>query len=232
MILAAPVMNLDYNTLLTGTPIQFSNSISLIIFLSLLSVIPFFLISVTSFLRITVVLGMLRSAMGTQQSPPNMVIISLALFMTIFIMAPVWQDIKVNALDPFNKGKITQEQALVKTIEPIRQFMFKQVSEKDLALFSEFAKLDLKKIKSRDDIPTYVLIPAFMISELKKAFMISFVIFLPFVLIDLLVSNILLSLGMMMLSPVMISLPFKILFFVLVDGFNLIVKGLMESYSR
>ena len=231
MIPVVPI-NLNLNQVLSGNPIQFSNSVSLIIFLSLLSVAPFFLISVTSFIRITIVLGMLRSALGTQQSPPNMVIISLSIFLTIFIMNPVWKTIQKDAIEPYNKGIISQDVALQKSLEPLRQFMFKQTSDKDMALFAGFAEIDVKKIKSREQIPTYVLIPAFMISELKKAFMISFIIFLPFVLIDLLVANILLSLGMMMLSPVMISLPFKILFFVLVDGFNLIMKGLFESYMR
>lgn len=231
MLFAAPI-NLDLGTVLNGAPLQFSNSISLIIFLSMISLVPFFLISVTSFMRITIVFGMLRTAMGTQQSPPNMVIISLALFMTIFIMSPVWNKVKTDALDPYNKGAISQDVAIKKALDPLRGFMFAQAVDKDLALFAEFAGIDLKKIKSREDIPTYVLIPSFMISELKRAFMISFVIFLPFVLIDLLVSNILLSLGMMMLSPVMISLPFKILFFVLVDGFNVISRGLMQSYMH
>ncbi|OGI09391.1 MAG: flagellar biosynthetic protein FliP [Candidatus Margulisbacteria bacterium GWF2_35_9] len=231
MFLATPI-NIDLNSILTSTPIQFSSSISLILFLSAISLIPFFLISVTSFMRITIVLGTLRSALGTQQSPPNMVIISLALFMTIFIMTPVWRQIQSEAWDPYVQGKLSQNVAILKGIEPLRDFMFGQVKEPDLALFAEFADLDLKKIKSNKDIPTYVLIPAYMISELKTAFTISFVLFLPFVLIDLLTANILLSLGMMMLSPVMISLPFKILLFVLVDGFNLIVKGLMESYAH
>ncbi|MDD4526536.1 MAG: flagellar type III secretion system pore protein FliP [Candidatus Margulisbacteria bacterium] len=215
---------------LLDTPIQFSSSVNLMFFLSLISFVPFFLISVTSFLRITIVFGMMRSALGTQQSPPNMVIVSLALFMTIFIMSPVWNDINDNAVKPFVKGKITQAKAIEIGQKPLRNFMFKQTKENDLALFAQFAGLDLKKITERDDIPTYVLIPSFMISELKTAFIIAFVIFLPFILVDLLVANILLSLGMMMLSPVMISLPFKILLFVLVDGFNLIARGLMLSY--
>lgn len=223
-------VNLDVANLLTTTPIQFSNSIQLILSLSAISLVPFFLISVTSFLRITVVLGMLRSAMGTQQSPPNMILISLALFMTIFIMTPVWHDINDSAIKPYIAGQIEQSAAINLAVKPLRDFMVKQVKEKDLALFARFAELDLKTIKKIDDLPVYVIIPAFMISELKTAFSIAFVIFLPFVLIDLLVANILLSLGMMMLSPVMISLPFKILMFVLVDGFNLIVRGLMESY--
>lgn len=224
-------MNIDLNAILTNTPIEFSNSISLILFLSSISLLPFFLVSVTSFLRITVVFGMLRSAMGTQQSPPNMIIISLALFMTIFIMSDVWQEINVEAIQPFTRNEITQQVALERAIIPMRNFMFRQVKEKDLALFAQFADLDLTQINRVEELPTYVLIPAYMISELKTAFTIAFVIYLPFVLVDLLVANILLSLGMMMLSPVMISLPFKILLFVLVDGFNLIVKGLMQSYA-
>ncbi len=220
---------MDLATLI-DTPIQFSNSINLILLLSLMSFVPFFLISVTSFLRITIVFGLLRSAMGTQQSPPNMVIVAIALFMTIFVMSPVWNDINENALTPYVQGEITQNQAIAIGIQPLREFMFKQVNENDLALFSQFADLDLEKIDSKDDIPIFVLIPAFMMSELKTAFTIAFIIFLPFILVDLLIANILLSLGMMMLSPVMISLPFKILLFVLVDGFNLIAKGLMQSY--
>lgn len=223
-------VNLDVANLLTNTPIQFSNSVQLILALSSLSLIPFILISVTSFLRITVVLGMLRSALGTQQSPPNMILISLSLFMTLFIMTPVLKDIQTNAITPYRQGHITQNKAINLAIKPVRKFMLKQVNDNDLALFARFADLDPTKINSAQDLPIYVIIPAFMISELKTAFSIAFVIFLPFVLIDLLVANILLSLGMMMLSPVMISLPFKILMFVLVDGFNLIVRGLVESY--
>ena len=188
MILAAP-LSIDLTTILTDTPLQFSNSITLILFLSSISIIPFFLISVTCFMRITIVLGLLRSAMGTQQSPPNMIIISLALFMTIFIMSPVWDEINDNALRPYFDGKIKQSIAIEKALKPIRTFMFKQVSENDLALFVEFADMDFATIKNRDDIPTHILIPSFMISELKKAFTIAFVIYLPFVLIDLISLN-------------------------------------------
>lgn len=223
-------MNFDLNSVL-NIPINFSSSINLMLFLSLISLVPFFLISVTSFMKITIVFSMLRSALGTQQSPPNMVIVSLAFFMTIFIMNPVWQKINVDAIQPYNKKIISQNEAINRGLLPIREFMFKQVKEKDLALFAEFSGLDPEKIENKEQIPTYVLIPAFMISEMKTAFTIAFVIFLPFVLVDLLVANILLSLGMMMLSPVMISLPFKILLFVLVDGFNLITRGLMQSYA-
>ncbi len=228
MVAAAPVL-LDLS-MLTGTPIQFSSSISLLLTLSAISLIPFFLMSVTSFLRVTIVLGMIRSAIGTQQTPPNAVLISLAMFMTIFIMSPVWQEVYQNAIIPYNEKKITQDEGFKRALAPLRMFMFKQVRENDLALFLEFAKLD--KITEHEQIPTYILIPSYMLSELRTAFAISFVIFLPFILIDLLVSNILLSLGMMMLSPVMVSLPFKILMFVLVDGFNLIVHGLMLGYQK
>jgi flagellar biosynthesis protein FliP len=228
MIFATPPVLLDV-TALTQTPLQFSSTISLLLSLSAISLIPFFLISATSFLRITIVLGMIRSAMGTQQSPPNAVIISLALFMTIFIMSPVWTSIHTQAVMPYNQKQITQEVAFQRAMDPLRDFMFKQVREKDLSLFLEFANLE--NIKVKKEIPTYVLVPAFTLSELRSAFAIAFIIFLPFVLVDLLVANILLSLGMMMLSPVMVSLPFKILLFVLVDGFNLIIRGLMISYQ-
>lgn len=211
-------------------PIQFSTSIQLLLTLTVISFIPFFLMTVTSFLRIVIVLGMVRTAVGTQQTPPSPVIISLALFMTIFIMSPVWKEIDRVAIRPLNQGKINQQQAFERGIEPLRQFMFKQTREKDLGLFIEFAQI--KNIKSRKNIPTYVLIPAFSISELKTAFQIAFLLFLPFVVIDLVVSNILLSLGMFMLSPVIVSLPFKILLFVLADGWYLICKGLMESFFK
>jgi flagellar biosynthetic protein FliP len=214
---------------LTG-PIQFSTSIQLLLTLTAISFIPFFLMTVTSFLRVVIVLGMVRTAIGTQQTPPSPVIIALSLFLTIFIMSPVWKEIDRVAIRPLNQGRINQQQAFDRGIEPLRQFMFKQTREKDLGLFIEFAQI--KNIKSRKDIPTYVLIPAFSISELKTAFQIAFLLFLPFVVIDLVVSNILLSLGMFMLSPVIVSLPFKILLFVLADGWYLICKGLMESFFK
>jgi flagellar biosynthetic protein FliP len=169
-----------------------------------------------------------RTAIGTQQVPPNAVLISLALFMTVFIMTPVWQEVNSKALQPYNQGKISQAQAIEVGMKPLRKFMFKQTREKDLALFIQFSKIPAPK--TINDVPTYVLIPAFMISELKTSFQIGFLLFIPFVIIDLVVANILLSLGMFMLSPVMVSLPFKILLFVLADGWNLITRGLMISF--
>lgn len=208
---------------------QFSNSIQLILSLSLISLIPFFLISVTSFLRIIIVFALARTAVGTQQIPPNTVIVSLALFMTVFIMAPVWKEVNETALTPYNDGKISQIQAFEIGIKPLQKFMIKQTREKDLALFVQFAKI--KAPKTIDEVPIYVLIPSFMISELKTAFQIGFLLFIPFIMIDLTTANILLSLGMFMLSPVMVSLPFKVLLFVLVDGWNLITKGLLMSFK-
>lgn len=213
-----------------STPIQFSNSVNLMITLAAISLIPFFLISVTSFVRVAIVLSMIRTAMGTQQAPPNNVIVSLSVFLTIFIMSPVWQQINKEALEPYNAGKITQQQMVDRGLEPLRGFMLRQTRENDIALFVEFS--NMKDLKSYKDLPTWVLIPSFMLSELKTAFEISFLIFLPFLVVDLVIANLLLSLGMFMLSPVIVSLPFKIMLFVLVDGWNLIARGLIGSYFR
>ena len=207
---------------------QFSNSIQLILSLALISLAPFFLISVTSFLRIIIVFALVRTAVGTQQVPPNTVIVGLALFMTVFIMSPVWQEINKTAVLPYNQGKITQMKAFEIGLKPLQKFMIKQTREKDLALFVQFSQIEPPK--SAEEIPIYVLIPSFMISELKTAFQIGFLLFIPFIMIDLTVANILLSLGMFMLSPVMVSLPFKVLLFVLVDGWNLISRGLLMSF--
>jgi flagellar biosynthetic protein FliP len=227
MFYAAPLTaSLNVNQLLASP--QFSNSVQMIVALALLSLIPFLLISVTSFLRIIIVFGLLRTALGTQQVPPNSVLVGLALFMTVFIMSPVWQEVNQNALVPYNNGKISQTKAIEIGLKPLSQFMLKQTREKDLALFVQFAKITPPK--SPEQVPIYVLIPSFMTSELKTAFQIGFLLFVPFVIIDLVVANILLSLGMFMLSPVMVSLPFKILLFVLVDGWNLITRGLLMSF--
>jgi flagellar biosynthesis protein FliP len=206
----------------------FSNSVQILLAISVISLLPFLLISITSFLRIIVVLSMIRSAIGTAQTPPNSVLIGLALFMTIYTMAPTLDEVNKNAVIPYNKGQMTQMKAFDVGIKPFQKFMLRQTRERDLALFVQFAKI--APPKSTNDIPVYVLIPAFMISELKTAFQIGFLLFIPFVIIDLVVANILLSLGMFMLSPVMVSLPFKILLFVLSDGWNLITKGLLMSF--
>ncbi len=227
ILYAAPLTaNININSLLASP--QFTSSVQLILALSLITLVPIFLMSVTSFLRIIIVFSLLRTAIGTQQTPPSSVLVGLALFMTVFIMSPVWQDINKNALEPYNAGKISQAKAIETGMKPLSQFMLRQTREKDLALFVQFAKIPVPK--SPNDVPAYVLIPAFMISELKTAFQIGFLLFVPFVIIDLVVANILLSLGMFMLSPVMVSLPFKILLFVLVDGWNLLTRGLLLSF--
>jgi flagellar biosynthetic protein FliP len=207
---------------------QFSTSVQLIVALALISLVPFFLISVTSFVRIIIVFAFTRTALGTQQVPPNSIMIGLAIFMTIFIMNPVWTEINRTAAVPYQEGRISQMQAFERGMKPLQSFMLRQTREKDLALFVQFSKI--APPKKLEDIPIYVVIPSYMISELKTAFQIGFLLFIPFVIIDLIVSNILLSLGMFMLSPVMVSLPFKILLFVLSDGWQLIVRGLLMSF--
>jgi flagellar biosynthesis protein FliP len=175
-----------------------------------------------------VVLGFIRSGLGTPTAPPNQVLVGIAVFLTIFVMAPTFTAVKKEAIDPLAAKKISQKVALERGQEPLREFMFKQTRTKDLALFVKLAHLE--RPKTRADVPTYALIPAFVISELKTAFQIGFLIFLPFLVIDLVVSSTLMSMGMIMLPPVFISLPFKILLFVLVDGWNLITQSLVQSF--
>lgn len=206
----------------------FSNSIQITLALAVISLAPFLLMSITSFLRIIIVLSMIRSAIGTAQVPPNSILIGLALFMTMYTMAPTFDEVNRTAIVPYNKGQISQMKAFDIGMKPFERFMLRQTRDRDLSLFVQFAKIPAPK--TVNDIPPYVLIPAFMISELKTAFQIGFLLFIPFVIIDLVVANILLSLGMFMLSPVMVSLPFKILLFVLSDGWNLITKGLLMSF--
>jgi len=205
-----------------------SQALQLIVLLTVLSLAPAILILLTSFTRIIVVLSFVRSALATQQMPPNQILIGLALFLTFFVMAPTWKEVNQNALQPYFKGEINEEQAFARGMAPLRTFMFKQTREKDLALFVKLAKIE--RPHTYKDIPNYVLIPAFVISELKTAFQIGFVIFVPFLVIDMVVSSALMSMGMLMLPPMMISLPFKILLFVLVDGWNLIVYSLISSF--
>ena len=205
-----------------------SNAVQLLILVAGLTLIPALLFTVTGFTRILVVLGFIRSGLGTPTAPPNQVLVGIAFFLTVFVMAPTFTQIKKDAIDPLTAGKISQSQAIERGQEPLRDFMFRQTRDKDLALFVDLAHL--KRPKTRADVPTYTLIPAFVISELKTAFQIGFLIFLPFLVIDLVVSSTLMSMGMVMLPPVFISLPFKILLFVLVDGWNLVTRSLVESF--
>lgn len=197
--------------------------------MTVLSLAPGLLMMTTSFTRIVVVLSFLRNAMGTQQAPSNQIIIGLSLFLTFFIMAPVWQQINTQALQPYKAQTISQEEAFKRAVAPVRKFMLSQVREKDLALFLSLSKLP--RPKNADDIPTLTLIPAYMVSELKTAFQIGFLVYIPFLVLDMVVASVLMSMGMMMLPPVMISLPFKILLFVLVDGWGLVIGSLVKSFG-
>ena len=206
-----------------------SNAVQLLLLVGGISLVPALLFTVTGFTRILIVLGFIRSGIGTPSAPPNQVLVGIAFFLTLFVMTPTINKIKHDAYDPLHKGAITQTVALKRAEEPLREFMFKQTRTKDLALFVKMSGAK-QAPKTRKDIPTYVLIPAFTISELKTAFQIGFLIFLPFLVIDLVVSATLMSMGMVMLPPVFISLPFKILLFVLVDGWNLITQSLVQSF--
>ena len=207
----------------------FSESIALLVAMSSITLIPFILVTTTSFLRVVIVFSMLRMALATQQSPPNTALIGLAIFMTVFIMTPTFNNIMENAVNPYQAGEISQKEAMALGVKPMREFMIRYTSENDLALFLEFSKIQYTS--SFEEVPIYVIIPAFILSELKTAFQIGFLMFIPFLVVDLIISNILLSLGMFMLSPAMISLPFKILLFVLTDGWNLITRGLLLSFQ-
>jgi flagellar biosynthetic protein FliP len=205
-----------------------TNAVQILLLLGGITLVPALLFTLTGFTRIIIVLGFIRSGLGTPTAPPNQVLIGIAFFLTIFVMQPTLKDVKTQAWDPLNAGKITQVQALGRAQGPMREFMFRQTRETDLALFAGLAKID--RPKTRKDIPTHVLIPAFTLSELKTAFQIGFLIFLPFLVIDIVVASTLMSMGMVMLPPVFISLPFKILLFVLVDGWNLVTRSLVESF--
>ena len=209
--------------------VESSNAVELLVLLGGVTLVPALLFTVTGFTRILIVLGFIRSGLGTPAAPPNQVLVGIALFLTIFVMAPTFTQIKETAFEPLQKGEISETVALKRAEAPLRTFMFKQTRTKDLALFVKLGKVE--DPKTRADVPTHVLIPAFIISELKTAFQIGFLIFLPFLIIDLVVSSVLMSMGMMMLPPVFISLPFKILLFVLVDGWNLVTRSLVESFG-
>jgi flagellar biosynthetic protein FliP len=205
------------------------NAVQILVLLAGVTLVPALLFTVTGFTRILIVLGFIRSGLGTPSAPPNQVLVGIALFLTIFVMAPTFAEVKKEAFDPMQAGKISQTTALKRAEQPMREFMFKQTRTKDLALFVKLGKVE--NPKTRADVPTHVLIPAFIISELKTAFQIGFLIFLPFLIIDLVISSVLMSMGMMMLPPVFISLPFKILLFVLVDGWSLITQSLVQSFA-
>jgi flagellar biosynthesis protein FliP len=206
-----------------------SNALQILLLIGGISVLPAILFTVTGFTRILIVLGFIRNALGTQNTPPNQVLVGIALFLTLFVMAPTISAIKKDAYEPLVHHQITTTQALQRGEEPLRQFMFRQTRNQDLSLFVNLAKLKTTP-RTRAQIPTYVLIPAFILSELKTAFQIGFLVFLPFLIIDLIISSTLMSMGMVMLPPSFISLPFKILLFVLVDGWDLVTHSLVASF--
>jgi len=212
-----------------GVELESGNAVQVLLLVAAVTLVPALLFCVTGFTRILIVLGFIRSGLGTPAAPPNQVLVGIALFLTIFVMAPTFQQIKTDAIDPLNDGRISQSTAIERAEAPMREFMFRQTRSKDLALFVRLG--EVRDARTRADVPTYVLIPAFIISELKTAFQIGFLIFLPFLIIDLVVSSALMSMGMVMLPPVFIALPFKILLFVLVDGWNLVTKALVESFA-
>ncbi|NJL24580.1 MAG: flagellar type III secretion system pore protein FliP [Calothrix sp. SM1_5_4] len=222
-----PTLNLGFKS--TSNPQEVVSTIKILMMLTVLTLAPAILIMMTAFTRIIIVLSFVRQALGTQQMPPNQLLVGLALFLTFFIMNPFFNKINSDALQPFLNNQISQDEAVDKALAPIRVFMFNQTRAQDLELFVRLSKMETPK--TRADVPTMVLIPAFVLSELKTAFQIGFVIYLPFLVIDMVAASVLMAMGMMMLPPVVISLPFKIMLFVLVDGWTLLVGSLVKSFG-
>ena len=221
-----PTINVGMQS--ANTPQEFSQGVQILIMLTVLTLAPSIIIMTTAFVRIVIVLSLTRQAIGTNTLPPNQVIVGLSLILTFFVMSPPLAKINETAYQPYMKNLITQQQALDNSMVPIRDFMFKQTKETELALFVKLSKI--QKPKTKNDVPTYVLIPSFILSELKTAFKIGFVIFLPFLVIDLVIASVLVSMGMMFLPPTTIAMPFKLIMFVMVDGWYLITKSLIEGF--
>jgi len=224
-----PIPNLQIGLTPADKPQDVSLSLQILALMTILSLAPAILLMLTSFTRVIIVLGFVQRAIGLQQTPPQQVISGLALFLTLFIMTPTWNDIYDNALAPYLAGNISSAEAWDGTIKPVREFMKKYTHEEELSLMISAAKME--QPKNFDDVPTRVLLPAFMLSELKTAFQMGVVIFIPFIVVDMIVSSILLAMGMMMLPPMMISLPFKVILFVMADGWNLVVLSVLKSFS-
>ncbi len=228
MAQAADIPTLSISLGEAEDPDSWFTGLKIVAGLTILALAPSILVMMTSFTRILIVFAFLRQALGTQQSPPTQILIGLALFMSMFIMMPVWETIDSTALTPYLNEDITQSEAMDRAIKPLRTFMLGQTREDDLLLFLDAGKID--KPKTAEETPMFVLIPAFVISELRTAFEIGFLIYIPFVVLDLVVASVLMSMGMMMLPPVMISLPLKIILFVLVDGWHLLTASLLQSF--
>jgi len=224
-----PIPRVNIGVTPSSKPQDVALSLQLLLLLTILALAPTILVLMTSFTRVVVVLSFVRTAIGTQQVPPTQVLVGLALLLTFFIMNPVFVDINKNALQPYLRQQIPQSTALDRAQVPLRRFMFKQTREKDISLFYSLSKE--KPPAKQDDVPTYLLVPAFVISELKTAMEIGFAIYVPFIVIDMVVASILLSMGMMMIPPAIISLPFKIMIFLLVDGWNLTINAIFQSYQ-
>ncbi|MBO5551305.1 MAG: flagellar type III secretion system pore protein FliP [Lachnospiraceae bacterium] len=205
-----------------------SGALRILIILTLVALAPLLLIMLTSFTRVLVVLHFVRAAVGTQTAPPNQVLVGLALFLTFFIMQPTLNEINVNAVQPFEEGEMTQQEFFETAMAPLREFMYGQTQMRDVRLFLDIAKIE--EVEGIDDIPNAVLVPAFLISELRTAFIIGFLIYIPFIVIDMVVASTLMSMGMMMLPPTTVSMPFKILLFVLADGWNLVIGSLVKTF--
>lgn len=221
-----PKIGIDVGTAESGEDV--SATLQILLLLTVLSLAPSIMIMTTSYLRIIVVFHFLKNAMGTQQMPPSQLLAGVALFITFFIMAPTWEKVNDAAIKPLMDGEIEMEQAYDEGIKPIREFMYKHVRNEDLELFIGMSGIE-NKPETKEDLPTYILVPAFALSELRAGFIIGFFLFIPFIMIDLIIASILLSMGMMMIPPMMISLPFKILLFILVDGWNLIVASVVQG---
>lgn len=222
-----PKISLDVGTAQTGNDV--SVTLQILLLMTVLSLAPSLVIMTTSYLRIIIVFHFLKSALGTQQMPPSQLLAGVALFITFFIMAPTWNKVNDEALKPLMANQINVEEAYNKGIEPIRQFMFKQTREEDMELFIGLS--NQVRPANRTEIPTYILIPSYVLSELRAGFIMGFFLFIPFIMVDMIISSILMAMGMMMMPPMMISLPFKILLFILVDGWNLIIGSLVRSFS-
>lgn len=222
-----PKIGIDVGT--ANNPQDVSVTIQMLVLLTVLSLAPSILIMTTSYLRLIVVFHFLKTALGTQQMPPGQMLAGVALFITFFVMAPTWTKVNTEALKPYMEGKMSMEAAYDKGIEPIRQFMFRNVRDADLELFLGLS--NMQRPRNRQELPTYVLVPAFAISELRAGFIIGFFLFIPFLMVDMIVSSVLMSMGMMMLPPMLVSLPFKILLFILVDGWNLVIGSVVRSFG-
>lgn len=224
-----PIPVLQFGVRMAESPSDVAMTLQILALLTVLSLAPAIILMVTSFTRILVVLGFAQKAIGLQQTPPNQVIVGLALFLTMFIMGPTWNKIYDDALSPYFAGKIDSSQAWEGTVKPVREFLFKFTRQEELSLMVSMAKME--QPRNQDDVPLRVLLPAFTLSELKTAFQMGVVLYIPFIVVDMVVASVLMAMGMIMLPPMMISLPFKILLFVMADGWNLVVTSLLKSFT-